>query len=717
MWLLAATACYGQTAGSPLPFVKSQFFTNTGQPAAGYKICTYTAGTTTPALTYTTSALNVANTNPVVLDAAGRADIFLAAASYKVALLLPSSTTTDCTDGTLSAVWTEDNIANNTDLLRAALAAPTGATLIGYEPTGGTVPITVARALNAYLMDAGYSTFAQACTAANNAGKTVLVTTAWAVQTGTYACDKWFLAGGKLRNTAASTATITGNLTAPPGQYIFDTTTNSGTILLPTPNQDIWANWFGTDTSGVTSSQPALTAAIAAIANGSTLPQGVTLRITAGTYLLDSTVTFTSSTMMMFAGAGSATNFTWSGNNSTPALLVQDCLQCEFKDFRITGNASHQLLYGMQTQNSGSGTRWTASLDRFVNITMNGVLDNGAGYITTGFYMGGGTDGNNDQQYFESVKIYNYTHSAFTINHSQIYDVTFSHCQFGAGGGSYGLEDLVGNFYWLAGGSSGGASIADFYYGGGNSATSVIDGGRYEGSPKFLVTPGPAYNGFTISLRNVNYAGNVLGCSAADVKAHACAATAPGGDAVTYLFAGSFMMDNCIFGTDVTVNLRLFLQPFDSTHFNFASIIGNQFITSQTTANGLFTAGLPSFMPDGSNFQYNPGTALSIRLNLAQALTPVTLPDAVTTIDVTNAPNGQLYLAVNTSDTAYDTITGMRNGQFFFVAQRTPAHAVSFVANAHNIQFAAGLSPLTASYENTLEFVCFSGVCSLVIPQ
>lgn len=50
-----------------------QLFDNNGDPLAGGLIYTYTAGTTTPKATYTTSAGSVANANPIVLDSAGRA--------------------------------------------------------------------------------------------------------------------------------------------------------------------------------------------------------------------------------------------------------------------------------------------------------------------------------------------------------------------------------------------------------------------------------------------------------------------------------------------------------------------------------------------------------------------------------------------------------------------------------------------------------------------
>ena len=54
------------------PQPKAQFFDASGTPLVGGKVYTYAAGTTTPLATYTTSAGTVANTNPIILDAAGR---------------------------------------------------------------------------------------------------------------------------------------------------------------------------------------------------------------------------------------------------------------------------------------------------------------------------------------------------------------------------------------------------------------------------------------------------------------------------------------------------------------------------------------------------------------------------------------------------------------------------------------------------------------------
>lgn len=75
---------------SPVGGVAAQFFTNTGAVLTGGKLYTYLAGTTTPEPTYTTSLGNVARTNPIVLDAAGRVpdggEIWVTSSVYKFVL-------------------------------------------------------------------------------------------------------------------------------------------------------------------------------------------------------------------------------------------------------------------------------------------------------------------------------------------------------------------------------------------------------------------------------------------------------------------------------------------------------------------------------------------------------------------------------------------------------------------------------------------------------
>jgi hypothetical protein len=70
---------------SPPP--KLQFFGTDGLPLVGGKLYTYAAGTTTPLASYTDHTGNTANTNPVILDSNGEADVWLPdTTSYKYVL-------------------------------------------------------------------------------------------------------------------------------------------------------------------------------------------------------------------------------------------------------------------------------------------------------------------------------------------------------------------------------------------------------------------------------------------------------------------------------------------------------------------------------------------------------------------------------------------------------------------------------------------------------
>ena len=89
------------TSLSPTP--KLQFFDANGAPLAGGLLYTYEAGSTTPLATYTDSTGVSANTNPIVLDSRGEANVWLSFVAYKLALYTSA--------GVL--IWTVDNISTN----------------------------------------------------------------------------------------------------------------------------------------------------------------------------------------------------------------------------------------------------------------------------------------------------------------------------------------------------------------------------------------------------------------------------------------------------------------------------------------------------------------------------------------------------------------------------------------------------------------------------
>lgn len=111
-----------------------QFFNDNGDPLAGGFLHTYTAGTTTPETTYTSSLGNIQHSNPIVLDATGRVpqEIWLTdEVVYKF--------TVSDADGNL--IGTYDNITG----IRTVSPVPPGPTItqgyvnvidFGADPTG-----------------------------------------------------------------------------------------------------------------------------------------------------------------------------------------------------------------------------------------------------------------------------------------------------------------------------------------------------------------------------------------------------------------------------------------------------------------------------------------------------------------------------------------------------------------------------------------------------
>jgi hypothetical protein len=94
--------------GTLSPDPKLTFFDNNGVIIPGGLVFTYAAGTTTKQATYSDVALSVPNTNPIVLDSAGRCTIFLTPGqSYKFAVSPANDT-----DPPSSPYWTQDNIAS-----------------------------------------------------------------------------------------------------------------------------------------------------------------------------------------------------------------------------------------------------------------------------------------------------------------------------------------------------------------------------------------------------------------------------------------------------------------------------------------------------------------------------------------------------------------------------------------------------------------------------
>lgn len=144
-------------------FPREQVFSDLGAIGAGYKLYTYSTGTTTPLATYSDTALSAANANPTIADSTGRfGNIFVNDLSLYKAILKDSNDNT---------IWTADPIDPKTFSLADFSPRPTSF----WGTTAGTA--------SAYTLDAdpnvsAYSstdTFFFACHLDCNAAPTISV--------------------------------------------------------------------------------------------------------------------------------------------------------------------------------------------------------------------------------------------------------------------------------------------------------------------------------------------------------------------------------------------------------------------------------------------------------------------------------------------------------------------------------------------------------------
>ncbi len=94
------------------PSPKTAFVDAAGEPLVGGQLYTYIAGTTTLQATYTDATATTANTNPIILDSRGEANVWLGGAIYKFVL--------KDADGAL--IWTVDNISAPTAAVSPVLS-------------------------------------------------------------------------------------------------------------------------------------------------------------------------------------------------------------------------------------------------------------------------------------------------------------------------------------------------------------------------------------------------------------------------------------------------------------------------------------------------------------------------------------------------------------------------------------------------------------------
>lgn len=113
------------------PLWFTQLLDDNGHLLAGGKITTYAAGTTTPLATYSNSS-GSANTNPVVLDSAARANIFLTPdTGYKFYV----------TDADDNEIFTVDNIVSDSGTASSSTTYEVNCSYVGTPGAQATMAV------------------------------------------------------------------------------------------------------------------------------------------------------------------------------------------------------------------------------------------------------------------------------------------------------------------------------------------------------------------------------------------------------------------------------------------------------------------------------------------------------------------------------------------------------------------------------------------------
>lgn len=194
-------------------YPKFQAFDENGDPAVGWKLHTYTAGTVTPVATFTNES-GTLNTNPIILNSRGEADVWInPALQYKFYL----------TDENDVEIWTKDDLGydNMFSAIASYLTTNNYAKFqwLSFNSVSLTAPLTTGTTKFSQVMPA-------ACTVSAVVGAVVTASSSGVV---TFDINKngTSILGNKLVIDANETSTLTA-ATAP---TIVTTTFAAGDVL------------------------------------------------------------------------------------------------------------------------------------------------------------------------------------------------------------------------------------------------------------------------------------------------------------------------------------------------------------------------------------------------------------------------------------------------------------------------------------------------------
>lgn len=224
------------TTASLMVDPKMQLFDNSGLPLSGGLVYTYQAGTLIPKATYQSSTMLAQNTNPVVLDSAGRANIWLDTIDYYYQIKV--------TDSLGNQIYTVDNVSG----------------------IGGSSGITSPALPWVNVND--YNDLSTAIAAIGAAKTTLLITDTQLTNSLTIPLNinLVIIKTGTLSVNPGQTVIINGSFEA----GLYQVFSGTGTISFGTSSiKEVNPEWWGTNTSpGTTDMSSAIQKAIDSISSG-----------------------------------------------------------------------------------------------------------------------------------------------------------------------------------------------------------------------------------------------------------------------------------------------------------------------------------------------------------------------------------------------------------------------------------------------------------------